>query len=340
MDIEEEEPSTNTGSTKSILVSDEWYDVEFLSSALDGGIEKVGGTTKPKYSGAPEYLCKCDDALGTSVCGKTFHPAFGSHQFRITKRSDGSSVVVWICANCQQHVGIIDGYTLINDARGPSTIVNLPLGVDAVDDITIPVLLCNGSCVDFIAELILKKHVLMYQAAPPSGDDIERIAPTLFQVERPGVQRGSKHYCKRDGSDEQILEALMSCDNVKAHFDKIKEADGEGFVHNLPVLYDKSNRANRMIAFLPHVDGYYPGKPPIRSNWNNDSEPVDVNKLGKVMRFQHRETGWWVDLHCVNGTVIEQSFFASGIGGGGVMEHAIFNNEGRITITFDHGEMC
>mmetsp|Transcript_5632 Transcript_5632/g.9250 ORF Transcript_5632/g.9250 Transcript_5632/m.9250 type:complete len:339 (-) Transcript_5632:113-1129(-) len=338
--MEEEESSTNTGSIKTITVSDESYDVQLLSSAVDV-IKKVGGSTNPKYSGEQEYLCKCDAAFGegTSICNK-FQAAFGSHQYRITKRSDGCSDVVWMCANCQQKVGIIDGddrHTLIDDARGPSAIVYLPLGVDSI---TIPVLLCNGSCVDFAAELISKGHVLVYQASPPSPNEMERIASTLFEVEREGTRRGSKHYSKKDGSEEQILEALMSCPNVEAHFDKIKYADGEEFVHVLPVLYDEGNRANKKISFLSHVDRRYPGKPPIRSNWNIDSEPVDVNELGKIMRFQHRVTGWWIDIHCVNGTVVEQSHFASGIGGGGVIEHAIFNAESKITITFDHGQLC
>mmetsp|Transcript_37926 Transcript_37926/g.77487 ORF Transcript_37926/g.77487 Transcript_37926/m.77487 type:complete len:86 (+) Transcript_37926:769-1026(+) len=84
----------------------------------------------------------------------------------------------------------------------------------------------------------------------------------------------------------------------------------------------------------------FPGKPPIRSNWNWDSEDIDVNGLGKVMRFQNRETGWWFDIHCVNGTIVEQSHFAIGIGGGGVIEHAIYNAKNKITITFDHGRIC
>jgi len=295
--MEEEEPSTE----KTIVVSAECYGVLLLSSAAE--IKRIGGSI-PKYSADQEYQCKCDAAFGegTSICN-TFHPAFGSHQYRITKRSDGSSVDVWLCANCQQHVGIIDGdetHTLVNDARGPSVIVDLPLGVD---DKTIPVLLCSGSSVDFPAELIIKDHVFVYQASPPTPAEIKRIAPILFEVERLGARRGSKHYCKKDGSEEKILEALMSCPNVKALFDKVKDADGEDFVLVLPVLYDESNRANNLISFLSHVDGMIPGKPPIRSNWNWDSEPVNVNELGKVMRFQNRETGWWFDIHCVNGTI-------------------------------------
>eukprot|EP00984_Skeletonema_dohrnii_P017743 scaffold8141_cov139-Skeletonema_dohrnii-CCMP3373.AAC.20 len=333
--MEEEEPSTE----KTIVVSGECYGVQLLSSAAD--IKRIGGSKSPKYSADQEYHCNCDAAFGegTSICN-TFHPAFGSHQYRITKRSDGSSVDVWLCANCQQHVGIIDGdetHTLVNNARGPSVIVDLPLGVD---DKTIPVLLCSGSSVDFPTELIKKDHVFVYQASPPTPAEIERIAPILFEVERPGVRRGSKHYCKKDGSEEKILEALMSCPNVKALFDKVKDADGEDFIGVLPVLYDVSNRVNIFISFLSHVDRMFTGKPSIRSNWNWDSEPVNVNELGKVMRFQNRETGWWFDIHCVNGTVVEQSHFASGIGGGGVIEHAIYNAEKKITITFDHGRIC
>jgi len=97
-------------------------------------------------------------------------------------------------------------------------IVDLPLGVD---DKTIPVLLCSGSSVDFPAELIIKDHVFVYQASPPTPAEIKRIAPILFEVERLGARRGSKHYYKKDGNEEKILEALMSCPNVKALFDKV-----------------------------------------------------------------------------------------------------------------------
>ena len=58
------------------------------------------------------------------------------------------------------------------------------------------------------------------------------------------------------------------------------------------------------------------------------------------MRFQDRESGWWFDVHCINGTVVQQSKFASGIGGGGKIEHAIFNAKKKITITWDHGKEC
>jgi len=48
------------------------------------------------------------------------------------------------------------------------------------------------------------------------------------------------------------------------------------------------------------------------------------------------------DIHCVNGCMLEQGHYASGIAvegrGQGEIEHAIFNGKGRITITFDHGK--
>lgn len=66
------------------------------------------------------------------------------------------------------------------------------------------------------------------------------------------------------------------------------------------------------------------------------------------MRFQDRQTGWWFDILCTHGTIVEQSKYASGIhveNEEGVLKrspisHAVFNANETCTITWDHGKKC
>lgn len=322
---------------KVIIVEGESYQVERLNDV----IPKIGNTiwSREKYSGSLEYKCGSRTAFGASLCD-TFDTAYGSSLFRVTKISTGEEEIVWVCANCQQHVGLLDDeekMTLVECTDNyPSVLV--PLSVGGSKKHT---LLCTGSCIDMAEQLCKSNHLLVYTTETPTSEEIEGIANTLFGVDRPGTNRGSQHYSCKGDAGEAVFNALNEIPAMKEIWDKVREVDGCDFHTVIPAKYGESNfEDNEYISFISHVDGVIDGKPPLRSNLTLDNEKFDVKKLGKVMRFQDRESGWWLDIHCVNGTVVQQSKFASGIGGGGKLEHAIYNGKKKVTITWDHGEEC
>jgi hypothetical protein len=322
---------------KEIIVEGESYRVE----KLDDEIPKIGNTRggRPKYSGDTQYKCESRPAFGKCLCD-TFDTAYGSSLFRVTKISTGEVENVWVCANCQQYVGLLgdeEKMSLLDCTDYPSMLVPMAVGEESMK----PILLCSGSCIDMAQQLVKSNHLLVYTTQTPTSEQIEAIANTLFGVDRPGTNRGSQHFSCKGDAGEDVFNALNNIPAMKEIWDKVREADECDFHNVLPAKYGGSNFINNeYISFVSHVDGDFGDKPPDRSNLTLDNEKFDVKKLGKVMRFQDRESGWWFDVHCINGTVVQQSKFASGIGGGGKIEHAIFNAKKKVTITWDHGKEC
>lgn len=163
-----------------------------------------------------------------------------------------------------------------------------------------------------------------------------------------GMQKGrvdwsdvTKHQTSRAADFEGVYKALYDCPAVKKVWEATIEADGAKFYYVIPVLYKDGNRKAKCVSFKFHIDMDYPGKPWYRSNWTWYSKEAHDRSTRKIMRFQNRVSGWWFDVLCEHGTIIEQSKWASGIGvngmGQGEMEHAVFFAQDTITITWDHG---
>ena len=203
---------------------------------------------------------------------------------------------------------------------------------------TTEALIYKYSCANLLRDVSMNNEVFITKANPPPPDEVDKLGKVIFPVEREGGRRGSKHRSSRVGDFEGVYKALYACPAVKEVWDAIIKADRVAFCYVIPVLYREGNRKDKSVSFKSHIDIDYPGKPWYRSNWTWYCKTASTRK---IFRMQNRISGWWFDVLCEHGTIIEQSKWASGIGvngmGQGEMEHAVLFASDTITITWDHG---
>ena len=344
--------SPNTGKTKKVTCGGK----EYLVVYLDDQVEIIGlqGTvTNPhkneKYSYSKEYLCVAGELFGEEFClCNKFMAAYGNRKFRVKAVVEGEVAEWnegWLCANCQQNC------ELLNDDEKrelvPQEVKYSEVNLTTGDNKTIA-RLGPGSCVTFAEQLSGENHILIRVKDPPTAEEManEERQDILFKVSRKGKRRGSKHLACQQGKYQKVYESLMKCQNVAAVWGEIVEADGGyRFYYVITALYMDGTTK---VSFVPHVDKPYMGKPEKRSNWTVYMKKVEDESDYKIMRFQDRKTGWWFDIVCTHGTIVEQSKYASGIHvkdeNGFLMRspivHAVFNADGTCTITWDHGKKC
>lgn len=298
------------------------------------------------FSNDSRYSCSAFELFGGYCLCKDKHrpkAAHGHVKVRVVGE-DNKARTGWLCANCEQGANLLlegdekmtllglgdasnapySKYDLNTEEGGPSC----------------KAFFCRYSCMDLASELYSKNQLLIRFKPPPKQDKISAMEEVLFKVERPGSRRGSKHHSSEEDNHEKVYNTLYADDIVREVFDETANADGSRFYFVIPVKYGEEKDSG--VSFVYHCDIIYLGKPPFRTNWTWDWQTPTPGKVGKIMRFQNRITGYWFDIHCVNGCMVEQGHYASGIAvegkGQGEIEHAIFNGKGRITITFDHGK--
>ena len=345
--------SPNAGKTKKVTCGGKEYMVEWLDGQQKfTGLNRTVGVVKNpekyvRFSNRKEFLCGAAAAFSEEdcLCNKYF-PAHGNRLFGVTATGEGENakrVVVWLCANCQQNCNLLDEgekRQLVSENR-PFADVPLTTG----DNKTIA-RLGPGSCVTFAEELSSNGDILIRVKDPPSREemaDVER-AKVLFHVRRTGKRRGSAHLACKKGDYEKVYKTLEKCENVAKVWREIERADDGRFFFVISVYY----RDGKKVSFVPHVDIEYRGKPEKRSNWTVYMKKVEDESDYKIMRFQDRQSGWWFDIVCTHGTIVEQSKYASGIHikdeNGKLFRspivHAVFNADGTCTITWDHGKKC
>ena len=340
--------SPNAGKTKIITCGDKTFSVEWLDGqAKIVGLEGIPSNPNKneRFSCSKKVLCGANATFGMCLCDD-FMPAYGNRKFGVMALGEGckaKSIEVWLCANCQQHCGLLNEEEQRNLVPENVKFAKIPL---TTGDNKTDAFLCKGSCYDFAEELSSHNHIIIRVEVPPTPEEMrdpERVE-ILFRVTREGVRRGSKHYACKQGDYEKVYNTLMECPNVAEVWKKTVRADGGRFFFVISVLY----KDEKVISFVPHVDRHYLGKPEKRSNWTIYMKKLGDGDIGKIMRFQNRQTGWWFDIFCTHGTIVEQSKFASGIhtkDDKGILTrspivHAVFNATETCTITWDHGKKC
>ena len=325
-----------------IIIDGRSYNVTYLDDRVDY-LASAQNAKYHQFSKDSRYSCSAFDLFdGHCLCKDEHRPkaAFGHVKVRVVAE-DNSDRTGWLCANCEQGVNLLEDneeMTLV----GLGDVSNAPYyecDLATEGEPSCEAYLCRYSCLDLAKELYLLNELLIRFKNPPKQAKILAMEEVLFKVERPGARRGSKHRSSED-NHEEVYEILYADDIVRGVFDETINADGTRFYFVIPVKYGEER--DEGVSFVSHCDIIYLGKPPFRTNWTWDWQTPTPGKVGKIMRFQNRVTGWWFDIHCVNGCMVEQGHYASGIAvegmGQGEIEHAIFNGKGRITITFDHGK--
>jgi hypothetical protein len=278
---------------------------------------------------------------------------------------DDEGIDVWLCGNDQLNLGLLG----LDLATAKYTEAEL---IDVETNVELPTpgggkpctaRLLPGSCLSFAVTLSKKGDLLVRYAPTPDPGEFLEHAEALFGVKHTHGRRGSDFFSAKDMGG--CMEALRSMKAIDKVLTRVEEVDECQIALILSVFYGVGNRTNKMVSFRYHYDRPYLGKGPYRSNMTNygdenedllrrlqdmssmaeeegeeeEYEEEDGNeeesKVRKVMRFQNLENGFWFDLHCLNGTIVEQSMYASGIGSDIV--HAIFNARNTVTITWDHG---
>ena len=275
------------------------------------------------YSRKMKYQCGAEK-IGQCVCNSHGTKAYGYKCYQ----EDGKNEDFWLCAICENHLGLrptaLGSLTPVTHSRADP----LKLIVRDANSDEVTIHLCGGS-VQFAVDLIKHGHISVTHRRPPPGEEVEQNCTNIWTELFPGNQRGSEFF-GFDGNFRQVRNALLSMDRSREVIEFYERTEGRQIYFIIPALYQESNLSNENISFKNHCDRKYKGKPPRRSNWT-------WNSTTKVMRFQNRLTGLYIDIACSHGTIVEQDWFASGCDDSHVMDHCVLHANGSGTITFDHG---
>lgn len=309
-----------TMAARTITVDGKKYSVTLLPGTVHK--TKKGG----RYSSQKRYDCGAYKAFGGNNClCNCFQAAKGCRQFRVKEvDSDNEAIDVFLCPNDELHLGLmtVEEDELESVLVPETQICHLPRPGGG----TFQVCLLKGSCRAFAAELSSNDHLFVHRRQPPPGEEFLKHAEALFGVRHEGGRRGSEFFGTPNMGD--CMHALRSIDECNEVLDDIEKADKCQIALILSVFYGMGNTANKKVNFILHADKPYYNKPPQRSNWtaysNRDDEDEgdkmlrhlrnnsvmangdgddeekaseeednkwDVQAIGKVMRFQCRETG-------------------------------------------------
>ncbi len=280
--------------------------------------------SKNHYSRNKKYKCGANHIdEGACVCD-----AYGEKAWGYVCYESESGEDVWLCAPCEQSMGLrpteLGQLTLVTQSREDPLLLCFENS-----DVKIP--LCGGAQ-ELAIKLIKGGHLVVTQWTTPTGEEIHARCDDIWYQKQPGLNRGAK-FVGSNGNFKRVRGALMAMPASKAVIEYYeREGGGRKIYFIIPALYGKSTLANVHNSFKSHCDRRYKGKPPFRSIWT-------WNEGGKVMRFQSRVTGIFIDIACQHGTIVEQDWYASGCNKGEgehEMEHAVFFADKTASIVFDH----
>ncbi|KAL7453948.1 hypothetical protein ACHAWC_005578 [Mediolabrus comicus] len=277
------------------------------------------------YSRRKKYKCAADVIEdGACVCKAYGEEAWGYKCYELESGED-----VWLCAPCEQSMGLrpteLDPLTLVTESREDPLLL-------CFENSTVKIPLCGGAQ-ELAIELVRDGHLIVTRWPTPTDKEILEHCGDIWYLKHPGLNRGCE-FTGSDGNFRRVRNALMSMENSRKVIEYYEqEGGGRKIYFIIPALYGKSILANVHNSFKSHCDKRYKGKPPYRSIWT-------WNEGGKVMRFQSRVTGVYIDIACQHGTIVEQDWYASGCNEGEgehEMEHAVFFGDETASIVFDHG---
>jgi hypothetical protein len=299
-----------------------------LTRFPDSIVPKTPGNNH--YSRSKRYKCGADKIYdGACVCNAYGEEAWGYKCYELPTKSGSKDI--WLCAPCEETLDLrpaeLGPLTLIRNTR--ENPLHLILQSDENTKVIIP--LCGGA-EELAEELVTGGHLIVTQWTTPTGEEIHKHCNDIWYQKQPGLRRGAE-FVGSNGNFKRVRDALMAMPASKEVIEYYEqEGGGRKIYFIIPALFGKSIVANVHNSFKSHCDRRYKGKPPKRSIWT-------WHEGGKVMRFQNRVTGIFIDIACQHGTIVEQDWYASGCNEGEgehEMEHAVFFADETASIVFDH----
>lgn len=136
-----------------------------------------------RYSRSKKYKCganRIDE--GACVCNAYGEEAFGYKCYETKSGED-----VWLCAPCEQSMGLrppnLDQLTLVTQSRDDPLLLRFENS-----DVKIP--LCGGAQ-ELAIKLIKGGHLVVTQWPTPTGEEIHKHCNNIWYQKQPGVRRGA-----------------------------------------------------------------------------------------------------------------------------------------------------